>query len=101
MISNTCPSCGYWNGYPSGDERERLWLDEIAITDKLLLKEAKVSLERLERAETVERERNRLWKALRYYADFHEDPNDGPWGANSQDFGKVARAALRGEDYDQ
>jgi len=83
------------------DERERLWLDEIAITDKLLLQEAKVSLQRLERAEVVEVERDRLWKALRYYAEFHEDPNDGPWGVNSQDYGKVARAALRGEDYDR
>lgn len=46
-------------------------------------------------------ERNRLWKALRYYADFHEDPNDGPWGIHSDDYGAVARAALRGEDYDR
>jgi len=75
--------------------------DEVAITDKLLLQEAKVSLQRLERAEVVEVERDRLWKALRYYAEFHEDPNDGPWGVNSQDCGKVARAALRGEDYAQ
>ena len=36
----------------------------------------------------------RLTGALRFYADFHENPNDGPWGINSQDFGKEARAAL-------
>jgi hypothetical protein len=32
--------------------------------------------------------------ALRYYAEPHKWPNDGPWGANSNDWGKVARAAL-------
>ncbi len=36
----------------------------------------------------------RLTGALRFYADFHENPNDGPWGINSQDFGKEARTAL-------
>jgi hypothetical protein len=33
---------------------------------------------------------------LHFYADFHENPNDGPWGVNSQDFGKAARAFLAG-----
>ena len=33
-------------------------------------------------------------KALRYYADFYEVPNDGPWGAFSEDFGRTARNAL-------
>ena len=40
----------------------------------------------------------RLREALRYYAD--EDnkyPNEGPWGTHSEDWGKVARAALKGE----
>jgi hypothetical protein len=32
--------------------------------------------------------------ALTFYADFHENPNDGPWGVSSQDFGKHARALL-------
>lgn len=40
-------------------------------------------------------ELNHLRKALHYYADFHEYPSDGPWGINSQDFGNVARAALK------
>lgn len=35
-----------------------------------------------------------LVEALRYYADFHENPSDGPWGINSHDFGKTARAAI-------
>jgi Lar family restriction alleviation protein len=33
-------------------------------------------------------------EALTFYADFHENPNDGPWGVSSQDFGKHARATL-------
>ena len=33
-------------------------------------------------------------EALHFYADFYENPNDGPWGINSDDFGKVARTAL-------
>lgn len=35
-----------------------------------------------------------LRKALHFYADFYENPNEGPWGVNSEDFGKVARKAL-------
>lgn len=35
-----------------------------------------------------------LAEALHYYADFHENPNDGPWGLASDDYGKVAREAL-------
>ena len=34
-------------------------------------------------------------EALHFYADFYENPNDGPWGINSEDFGKVARTALK------
>ena len=33
---------------------------------------------------------------LHFYADFHENPNEGPWGVNSQDFGEAARAFLAG-----
>ena len=35
-------------------------------------------------------------KALEFYADepAREFPNDGPWGVNSDDFGRVARSAL-------
>jgi len=52
-------------------------------------------------ADTLERqaaEIERLREALRFYADEHEYPSDGPWGVNSDDFGTVARAALTGED---
>ena len=43
---------------------------------------------------TLRAQNERLTGSLRFYADFHENPNDGPWGINSQDFGKEARAAL-------
>ena len=36
-----------------------------------------------------------LEAVLRYYADDHVDPNVGPWGVNSTDFGNVAREALK------
>jgi hypothetical protein len=39
-------------------------------------------------------------RALRFYADEHEYPSDGPWGVNSDDFGKVARATLKGKSHD-
>ena len=52
------------------------------------------------RAEAAEAERDRLREALSFYADFHEAPSDGPWGVESQDFGEVARAALKGESHD-
>lgn len=45
----------------------------------------------------VEREMLRLRAALSFYAEDHGNPNDGPWGASSVDFGDRARAALRGE----
>jgi len=32
---------------------------------------------------------------LRFYADNHGNPNDGPWGVNSDDFGFIARQALQ------
>jgi len=40
-------------------------------------------------------ENGRLREALKYYAEDHYPKvNEGPWGANSSDFGDVARAAL-------
>lgn len=32
--------------------------------------------------------------ALRFYADPHEIPSEGPWGLHSNDFGSKARAVL-------
>lgn len=53
------------------------------------------------RAEKAEAKRDalqaevaRLRFHLNYYAKEHTDPNDGPWGAHSDDFGKTARKAL-------
>lgn len=47
-----------------------------------------------ERADAAEANASRLRAALRYYADFHGNPNEGPWGVSSDDFGNVARSAL-------
>lgn len=48
----------------------------------------------LERIAKLEAQVAALRKALHFYADFYENPNEGPWGVNSEDFGKVARKAL-------
>ncbi len=54
-----------------------------------LLYDARNELECLQAREA------RLREALNYYAKNHyPNVNDGPWGANSVDFGNVARAAL-------
>jgi hypothetical protein len=54
--------------------------------------------ERAERAEAdladARAEIERKDAALRFYACDHPNPNEGPWGTNSTDFGDVARAAL-------
>ena len=42
----------------------------------------------------LEAENARLREALHFYSGNHAIPNDGPWGVNSNDFGRVARAAL-------
>ena len=36
----------------------------------------------------------KLSVGLHFYADEYEDPNQGPWGDSSSDFGKVARTIL-------
>ena len=47
------------------------------------------------RADHTLRAENRLMReALEYYGDEHQWPNEGPWGANSTDFGARARNAL-------
>jgi hypothetical protein len=35
-----------------------------------------------------------LRDALEFYAKDHQNPNEGPWGVNSRDFGQCARKAL-------
>ena len=49
-----------------------------------------------DRAETAEAKLAKAVEALRFYAWENEMrlPSDGPWGAGSTDFGKVARATL-------
>lgn len=48
----------------------------------------------IEAADTIER----YEAALALYAGEHKVPNEGPWGADSTDFGNVARDALRSQD---
>ena len=48
----------------------------------------------------LEAKHSRLWKALLYYAEIDTRQYYGPYGERL-DIGKVARAALRGEDYDR
>lgn len=45
---------------------------------------------------TLRAQVDRLMEALRFYADPHYHPNDGPWGVDSIDFGEIARAAIGG-----
>jgi hypothetical protein len=48
--------------------------------------------------ETIGQERiSELEAALKFYAVHHQNPNEGPWGQASTDFGSVAREALKGE----
>lgn len=43
---------------------------------------------------TLRAENELMREALEYYGDEHQWPNEGPWGANSTDFGARARNAL-------
>ena len=40
----------------------------------------------------------RLREALKFYAKNHFPASEGPWGIDSDDFGEVARAALKGDE---
>ena len=40
----------------------------------------------------------RLREALKFYAKEHFPASEGPWGIDSDDFGEVARAALKGDE---
>jgi hypothetical protein len=50
--------------------------------------------EAADRIEAQAAEIERLREALRFYTTDHANPNEGPWGVDSKDFGNVARAAL-------
>lgn len=97
---------------------ERLgWHHEHPVTGQLVLRnpdgpDAATRIEALEienaelydREFTVKEERNKaeakieaLEAALHFYADYHPQPSEGPWGANSKDFGDVARKALESQ----
>lgn len=59
--------------------------------------EARLSLllnETAQARDAAEAGEDALAEALHFYAETRGDPNMGPWGVNSTDFGKVAMAAL-------
>lgn len=60
-----------------------------------------VSLE-LDRLDTIMMEAadeiERLREALKFYAKEHFPASEGPWGIDSDDFGNVARSALKGDE---
>ena len=48
------------------------------------------------RITALETENERLLEALKFYCDDHQkNPNLGPWGVNSTDFGNTAHRALQ------
>jgi hypothetical protein len=87
-----CTMCGCfletgeeWNHGATWNRRAPdLAADNLRLTARIAALESLV--QRLDEARGV----------LHFYADFHENPNDGPWGINSQDFGEAARAFLAG-----
>jgi hypothetical protein len=50
------------------------------------------------RIEALTAEVERKDAALQFYSEDHKNPNDGPWGISSTDFGDVARAALQPQE---
>ena len=73
---------------------------EVADTDTLLIREAKASLDRLERAEKAEAERDRLRDALERIAGV-KGPYSHPFPESNEGYGSfaivTAREALKGE----
>lgn len=63
---------------------------------RTLLPEAIKEIEELRsRAEAAEAKLAKAVEGLKFYdPNSHAHPNEGPWGANSVDFGRRARAAL-------
>ena len=44
---------------------------------------------------TLRKENAKAVEGLEFYAKWHEQPSDGPWGADSRDFGDVARKTIK------
>lgn len=83
------------------DAPERIWAEMPEVFDGMgfCQEHKRADLVEYVRADIHAALVKRLWEAreaLHFYADFHENPNDGPWGVNSQDFGKAAQAFLAG-----
>ena len=49
----------------------------------------------LDEIDRLRAENERLREALRFYANCLGDPNEGPWGVKSTDFGRRAMEALK------
>ena len=71
-------------------EIERLRKDVTAFWNEMELMRSDLSIY----AEEIER----LREALKFYAKNHFPASEGPWGIDSDDFGEVARAALKGDE---
>lgn len=57
-------------------------------------RESDANARRIARLPQLEREYLAMREALEFYAKHHANPNDGPWGVQSTDFGDLARKAL-------
>ena len=89
MIADDAHLCGEWNYKSMG----RVPDTEYTRTDLYAAAIARAETAEAER-DDLQSDNDRLRVALRFYADGHTDPNDGPWGVKSNDFGTVAIAAL-------
>ncbi len=74
------------------DSRE-VWHHSLAEAEQALENAAR---QLAARVFELQAENERLRTALDYYAKDHPRANEGPWGVDSQNFGRVARAALKG-----
>lgn len=88
-----------WSGSPFDDEAHQAAARIEALVkdrDKAISGYTRLLNEKLrgEWRNELEAKLVKAVEALHFYADFHEVPNDGPWGFGSTDFGKKAKAAL-------
>ena len=83
------------------DEIDALLSEATDPVTKATLQRIADHMRAIDDAQYLERRIEQLEAALKFYANdtLNRNPNDGPWGQSSEDFGHVARAALeQGED---
>jgi hypothetical protein len=73
---------------------KRLLAVQATLTDDNWHTEATVAAEAATEITALRDRVAKLEGALHFYADEHKYPSDGPWGRDSDDWGKVASAAL-------